>query len=207
MVAITSQEEAAKYVPVKLTPEPAGKWRWIGTKTLQFEPDVRFPMATQYSVSVPAGTKSAIGGTLSSAKTWTFTTPAPTVKKTYPDGDVPRPLDTLMFVELDQRIDPRGSAKTIRVKAGTAQLPLRLATKEEIESDENVKELARKAEKDSLACVCATAANGDTKSAFPSNSYNTVTMVPGRRQWKGRAQLARSTSSTFPRSARCALRI
>jgi len=61
MIAVTSQEEAAKYVPVKLAPEPPGKWRWIGTQTLLFEPDVRFPMATQYSVTVPTGTKSASG--------------------------------------------------------------------------------------------------------------------------------------------------
>src|SRR6185436_3159250 len=103
MVAISSQEEAAKFVPVKLVPEPHGKWRWLGTKTLLFEPDVRFPMATQYSVSVPAGTKSAIGGTLSNTNTWTFTTPPPIVKTTYPDSSTPQLLDSLMFVELDQR--------------------------------------------------------------------------------------------------------
>lgn len=101
MVAITSQAEAARSVPVKLEPETPGKWRWIGTKTLLFEPDVRFPMATQYSVTVPPGIKSAIGGTLSNAKSWTFTTPAPTVKKTYPEADMPQTLDALMFVELD----------------------------------------------------------------------------------------------------------
>ncbi|HSP62228.1 MAG TPA: Ig-like domain-containing protein, partial [Pyrinomonadaceae bacterium] len=58
MVAITTQEEAAENVPVKLSPQPPGKWHWIGTKTLLFDPDVRFPMATHYSVTVPAGTKS-----------------------------------------------------------------------------------------------------------------------------------------------------
>src|ERR1051326_771924 len=83
MVAVTSQEEAAEDVPVKLTPQPSGKWHWIGTKTLLFEPDVRFPMATKYAVTVPAETRSANGGTLSKAKTWTFSTPAPTVKNFY----------------------------------------------------------------------------------------------------------------------------
>ena len=185
MVAITSQEEVAKYVPVKLAPEPPGKWRWIGTKTLQFEPDVRFPMATQYSVSVPLGTKSATGGTLSSAKTWTFTTPAPTVKKTFPDGGAPRPLDTLMFVELDQRIDPAAVLKTIKVKTGTAQLPLRLATKEEIDGDENVKELAEKAEKDRWLAFRAIDASGDSRLALPANSSITVTMGPGTASAEG----------------------
>ena len=171
MVAITSQEEAAKYVPVKLTPEPHGKWRWIGTKTLLFEPDVRFPMATQYSVSVPAGTKSATGGTLNNEKSWTFTTPAPIVKTTYPEHTVPQPLDTLMFVELDQRIDPLAVLKTIKVTAGNAPIPLRLATDAEIEADPKVKELVKKAEKDRWLVFRAI-------DALPGNSYSTVTVGP-----------------------------
>ena len=32
MVAVTSQEEAAENVPVQLSPQPKGKWRWVGTK-------------------------------------------------------------------------------------------------------------------------------------------------------------------------------
>ena len=172
MVAISSQEETAKYVPVKLEPEPHGKWRWIGTKTLLFEPDVRFPMATQYSVSVPAGTKSAIGGTLSNTKSWTFTTPPPTIKTTYPDPNTPRPLDSLMFVEMDQRIDPVAVLKTIKVSTGNAPVPLRLATTAEIEADPNLKELVKRAEKDRWLAFRAV-------DALPSNSYLAVTIGPG----------------------------
>ena len=54
MIALSSQEEAAANVPVKLSPQPPGKWRWLGTKTLIFDPHERFPMATSYSVTVPA---------------------------------------------------------------------------------------------------------------------------------------------------------
>ena len=178
MVAITSQEEAAKYVPVKLEPEPPGKWRWIGTKTLLFEPDVRFPMATQYSVSIPAGTKSAIGGTLNHTKTWTFTTPPPTVKTTYPDPNTPRPLDSLMFVELDQRIDPVAVLKTIKVSTGNAPVPLRLATTQEIEADPSLKELVKRAEKDRWLAFRAI-------DALPGNSYLGVTIGPGTPSFEG----------------------
>lgn len=178
MVPITSQEEAAKYVPVKLTPEPHGKWRWIGTKTLLFEPDVRFAMATQYSVSVPAGTKSATGATLSNTKSWTFTTPPPTVKTTYPVTGAPRPLDSLMFVELDQRIDPAAVLKTIKVTAGHGPLPLRLATNSEIEADVSFKELVKNAEKDRWLAFRAV-------DALPGNSYFTVTIGPGTPSMEG----------------------
>ena len=61
MVTVTSQTEAAKTVPVSLEPMPRGRWRWLGTKTLMFDPKKRFPMATDYRVKIPAGTQSALG--------------------------------------------------------------------------------------------------------------------------------------------------
>lgn len=178
MIAITSQEEAAKDVPVKLEPEPPGKWRWIGTKTLLFEPDVRFPMATQFSIRVPAGTRSANGGTLSNEKAWTFTTPAPTVKTTYPGADTPQRLDTVMFVELDQRIDPAVVLKTIKATAGKTQLTLRLATTQEIEADQSVKDLVKNAEKGRWLAFRAI-------DALPGESRITVTIGPGTPSMEG----------------------
>ena len=64
MIAITSQADAAATVPVKLTPTPKGSWRWIGTRTILFDPVVRFPQATTYQVEIGAGAKSANGGVL-----------------------------------------------------------------------------------------------------------------------------------------------
>src|SRR6266403_1046653 len=50
MVAVTShQDTIAAGVPVKLSPQPSGHWRWVGTKTLLFETDGHFPMATEYT--------------------------------------------------------------------------------------------------------------------------------------------------------------
>jgi len=53
VIAITTQDEAAEQIPVSLHPEPEGQWRWLGTRTVVFEPDPRFPMATDYAVTVP----------------------------------------------------------------------------------------------------------------------------------------------------------
>src|SRR5688572_2858439 len=64
MVAVTSQADAASVQPVKLSPQPKGNWRWIGTRTILFDPEIRFPQATTYTVEIPAGTKSAHGGAL-----------------------------------------------------------------------------------------------------------------------------------------------
>ncbi|HKC65606.1 MAG TPA: Ig-like domain-containing protein, partial [Pyrinomonadaceae bacterium] len=117
MVAVTSNDDlAAQDVPVRLTPQPAGKWRWVGTKTLLFAPDVRFPMATDYTATVTAGTRSAQGGTFPTTKTWKFSTPPPTVKSSYPYSGTPVARDALMFLEFDQRIDPASVLNTIKVQ-------------------------------------------------------------------------------------------
>ena len=42
---------------VWVNPEPPGEWRWVGSRTLLFEPVGRFPMATDYKVEAPAGTE------------------------------------------------------------------------------------------------------------------------------------------------------
>ena len=53
---------AAKTCPCKSNQPLPGTWRWLGTKTLTFEYDSdlidRLPKATEYQVTVPAGTKS-----------------------------------------------------------------------------------------------------------------------------------------------------
>src|SRR6185503_2558934 len=95
MVAVTSQEEAAKYAPVELTPNVEGRWRWLGTKTLMFDTDKRFPMATRFTARVPAGTKSANGQVLAKDVVWTFTTPPPKVEQMIPQGQITR-RDALM---------------------------------------------------------------------------------------------------------------
>ena len=75
MEALTAHADlAARGLPVQLAPKPPGAWRWVGTKTLLFEPEFRSPMATRYTATVQEGTASAIGGNLASTVTWSFNT-------------------------------------------------------------------------------------------------------------------------------------
>ncbi|MBX7082712.1 MAG: Ig-like domain-containing protein [Nannocystaceae bacterium] len=146
MVPVTSLAElAAKDVPVELAPQPKGAWRWIGTKTLRFEPAERMPMATAYSVTVPAGTRSASGNKLAKATTFRFTTPAPTVTQFFPQRG-PTIRNPILFVHFDQAIEPKTVAPTIRLRAGRkGELAVRLATADEIAADETVRTLADQA--------------------------------------------------------------
>ncbi|MCP4448314.1 MAG: hypothetical protein GY811_23685, partial [Myxococcales bacterium] len=137
MVAITSHEDSIKNLPVVLSPTPAGKWRWVGTKTLLFDPDVRFPMATKYSVEIAKGTKAAGGEVLAKTTAFEFTTPAPTVQRSHPTHG-PQELEPVLFVLFDQRIDPQAVLASIEVVAGGQKRTVRMATDEEIKEDKAV---------------------------------------------------------------------
>ncbi len=144
MVPLTSLEDlAALGVPVQLDPQPEGAWRWIGTKTLQFEPTLRFPMATEYTVTIPAGTVSENGGELAEAVTWTFTTPPPTLADSSPNGQTVR--NPLFFAAFDQQIDPAAVLETIDIRAGRTPFTATLATDDEIAADEAVAGRAKNA--------------------------------------------------------------
>ncbi len=180
MVAVTSIADlAAAQIPVKLTPQPKGKWRWLGTKTLIFEPEGRFPMATNYSVEVPAGTKSATGNALASAKRWTFATPPVKVKSSYPNAG-PHQRNPVMFIEFDQRIDPAKMLKAIRLTAGAMTWKLRLALPEEIESDDTARRWVKAAEPNRwLAFRAEPLLNGAADQPLPAGTSFTVSIQTG----------------------------
>jgi alpha-2-macroglobulin len=180
MTAVTSHADAiAESLPVHLSPQPEGRWRWVGAKTLLFETDARFPMATEYTVEVPAGAKSATGAILATARRWKFATPPPQIKSFYPQ-DGPQRRDPLMFAEFDQRINPEAVLKTIKLSAGRAALNLRLASKQEIEADETVRRLAAAAVKErwlAFRAIGSDSANADLP--LPAGASVSVTIGPG----------------------------
>ncbi len=145
MVAVSSQAEAAETIPLRLTPTPAGQWRWLGTRTVQFQPEPRFPMATEYTVEVPAGTESANGDTLAEAVSFTFTTPPPGLTTQYPTYG-PHDLTPVIVVGFDQRIDPGAMEAFLELRSGKGKHPLRRATAEEIAADEGARSVTAAAE-------------------------------------------------------------
>jgi alpha-2-macroglobulin len=172
MVALTSHEVLrGQAVPVHVSPEPPGRWRWVGTQTLLFEPDGRFPMATDYGAEVPAGTRSATGGALAQAVSWTFGTPAPTLVGKHP-VDVPVRREALVFAAFDQRIDPAAVLATVRVVAAGGSRPVRRATDAEIAQDEVVTRLVEGAPEGRWLAF-------RPESPLPADAPVTVTIGPG----------------------------
>jgi uncharacterized protein YfaS (alpha-2-macroglobulin family) len=140
MIPVTSQEEAAKTVPVELSPSVPGTWRWLGTQTLIFDAGSgkRLPMATTYRLTIPAGTKSQTGGTLAAARTVTFQTPAVRLLDHWPNDGLPQSREPLIWLAFDQKVDPDAVQKTVTLTAGGKSFGVRRATDAELAS---VKEL------------------------------------------------------------------
>ena len=134
MVPVTGQDANAAVVPVTVTPEPPGQWRWLGTKTVIFEPEPRFPMATEYVVEVPAGTPSETGGALDDRHTFSFRTPPLRLLQHSPTGG-PTGLSPVIVLGFDQSIDRQALLPHLELKAGRLSMPVRLATAAEIAAD------------------------------------------------------------------------
>lgn len=150
MVPLATLEQLSnEESPVQIEPAIPGTWRWLGTKTLNFQFDSelidRMPMATEYTVTIPAGTTSATGGKLAESVQFTFRTPPPTLQGSYPYSGEPQPLDPIFFISFDQRIDPGAVLETIRVQAEAEAVDIRLASEEEIAADEAVSRLVENA--------------------------------------------------------------
>jgi len=178
MVAVTSQEEAAKYAPVELSPQVEGRWRWLGTRTLMFDTTKRFPMATKFTARIPAGTKSANGQTLQQHVVWTFTTPPPKVETMIPNGTITR-RDALMYVSFDQEVNPEAVLRTISVMAGGRKLATRLATQAEVDADGSISYYAKEAQPHRWLAFRAVNSEGLPLNALPGASTISVTVEKG----------------------------
>lgn len=139
MIALGTVEQSdANDIPVVMTPELPGRWQWIGTRTLRFEHDPeifdRLPMATTYTVEIPAGTASASGNELAETVQFDFETPSPTMRWLTPSGES-LDLEPLFVAAFDQRIVAEDVLTITRLEVEGSEVAVRLATDDEIEAD------------------------------------------------------------------------
>lgn len=137
MVEINTHSALSKVpVPVTLTPLPEGEWQWAGTQTVSFVPTKRhFPMATEYTVTIPAATKSINGATLSEPVSWKFTTPSPQLIGHYPEVTRSVRPTTLMMMHFNQRVSASAILALTTVKAGDQTIPIAQASEGDISED------------------------------------------------------------------------
>src|SRR6185436_1145803 len=131
---------------VQLSPTPKGEWRWIGTQTVVFQPDPRFPMATDYAVEIPGGTRGARGEALAAPVKFAFKTPTPKLLHGFPVHG-PHGLTPIFFAEFDQEMVDRNVFSSLKVEANGKPVAVRPATTEETDDDPQVSSLIEHAKK------------------------------------------------------------
>ncbi|CAF5161904.1 unnamed protein product, partial [Rotaria sp. Silwood1] len=91
MVSVSSLDENTNVeeLGISLTPKIEGRWRWTGTKTLQFEAKHRFPHSTKFTLKVDKERcVSALGRKLAEAFAFEFSTDTAKVTNFSPHGMV-----------------------------------------------------------------------------------------------------------------------
>uniref|UniRef100_A0A7S1KS86 Alpha-2-macroglobulin domain-containing protein n=1 Tax=Percolomonas cosmopolitus TaxID=63605 RepID=A0A7S1KS86_9EUKA len=125
MVELSSLQNLSEencHVPVQIIPRPQnGRWRWIGTKTVMYEPESRFDFATEYKVLIEKGTTSVTGGKLASKVAFSFSTPPPKLTQSYPRGTHHKPSGLIGYAQFDQRVKPVDVIKTLTVNGRKAE--------------------------------------------------------------------------------------
>ncbi|CAF2071916.1 unnamed protein product [Rotaria magnacalcarata] len=107
MISVSSLDEQMKAedLGISLTPNVEGRWKWIGTQTVQFEAKHRLPYSTKYTLRVnKEHCVSVIGGKLDDEFFFEFSTATPTVREFLPDGEVST-LKPTCFLLFNQKID------------------------------------------------------------------------------------------------------
>lgn len=145
-LSTVSEVETHQQNIVKLVPQPRGKWRWLDTRTLIFQPDKRFPLATKYTATVAGGTKSAVGGKLESAVSWGFSTTEPKLIDLNPKKDTQyaESLQPNIIAMFNQHIQSAQAISKIQLKvtgpglSGKTIFPVRLLSAAEIKADKYI---------------------------------------------------------------------
>ena len=202
MVALTTVSAlAAQKSPVQIEPPLAGTWRWLGTRTLNFQYDSalidRLPKATSYRVTIPAGTTSATGGVLAKAVEWSFSTPPATLTTGFPNSSA-ESRTPLFFIHFDQRIDPAQVLKTIRVTASGQNASLALVSEADLKADKTYSYLLDGAKAGRWLAFRA-------QQPLPSDADVTVTVGPGTPSAEG--PLVTKDAQTYTFHTYAALRI
>lgn len=145
MVSVSSVEhvELDENVPVCIEPLPkkGGKFKWLGTKTLIYEPVYRFDMSTKYNVTIKAATRSKIGGILKQDVKFSFETPKLYLRDYLPKyhGSFPLNEFPIFYLEFDQEIHPESVLPFVNVDT-TSEQTLKLVSNDGRSETPSVKE-------------------------------------------------------------------
>ncbi|HEY6077928.1 MAG TPA: MG2 domain-containing protein, partial [Polyangiaceae bacterium] len=92
--------------PFRISPEVAGRFRWVGSRAVVFTPERRLPLATHYAVEVPAGLQALDGTRLAEPYRFELETSRPRLLRFSPNGERNVATSVQLRLELSQAIAP-----------------------------------------------------------------------------------------------------
>ncbi|MBK8169727.1 MAG: Ig-like domain-containing protein [Sandaracinaceae bacterium] len=118
-----------RVAPITISPQPPGRFRWLGTDTVVFEPDARrMPNATTYTVALREGATSALAHHAREAFAFTFKTkPLELVASIPQDHAAAVSTEPTIALRFNQRVDGPTILAALRMR-GAAAVQLRLVT-------------------------------------------------------------------------------
>lgn len=84
VVALGTVEAEAPPPGFVLSPAAPGRWRWLGSTSVEFQPEGRLPASTRFTVTVPKGLRALDGAALAEPYTFTFDTQHPAIQQVAP---------------------------------------------------------------------------------------------------------------------------
>ena len=136
MIPVTSQTDAvAAPLPVTMEPAIEGSWRWLGTQTLVFDRLERFPLATRFTLTVPAGTQSESGGTLAESVSWSFETGRLKTQQIVPAPGQVLGLAPMFIVRFNGTISRAEAAQKVHLMVDGVKVSVRSIDRDELRRD------------------------------------------------------------------------
>ncbi len=143
MVAVSGHDDlGGRPAGIRMQPEIDGQWRWVGTRTLLFEPEqARLPMATEFHVDVSQSIEAADGSQLEKPVSFRFTTPAVEFSSLYPQGEQVG-LDPVLILAFNQRISSALLPQFVNIANESGQsLAIGPASDADLATDQRAREL------------------------------------------------------------------
>jgi alpha-2-macroglobulin len=116
-------------IPITLNPHIDGKWQWVGTHGVQFQPaDLRLPLGRSIHVSVPGNLTALTGEQLGTALEYDFSTETPRLETYSPyDGAKSQPLKPSILLSFNQKVDPEELRAKLTLRAAAQAVPFDVA--------------------------------------------------------------------------------
>ncbi len=160
MIALQSLDMSDAFIPAEVSPKTEGSWRWMGTRTVVFEPKIHhLPMSTDYEVTVPATLKDAAGRPIDKEHKFSFSTERLKIQGTYPYGGTVGP-EPVCYMTFNQPVEPQKIIKFIQLRENNSSkeaVAIKLVEKDKIPDDVPAYGAAKNAEKDRFVAFRPTA--------------------------------------------------